>query len=84
MLLSSIYYPTSPLVVHQILLITEIFHENKKDEILGPVIVAILKELKKYWSEIPLLYALGLIFDPRIKLQGLTNALSHISSHLGY
>ncbi|KAK3229134.1 hypothetical protein Dsin_001015 [Dipteronia sinensis] len=39
-------------------------------------------KLKKYWSTIPFLYALGLIVDPRVKLSGLDFLLEFIGNNL--
>ena len=40
------------------------------------------KKFTKYWSTVPLLYALGVIIDPRVKLSGLETLLEYLGNIL--
>ena len=59
-LLSRVYYPTSSLVIYQIVEMSEMFAAYRDDGILGSAVVAIKVKFKKHWSEIPFLYDSGL------------------------
>ena len=39
-------------------------------------------KFKKYWSTIPLLYALGVIIDPRVKLSGFEALIKYLGEIL--
>ncbi|KAK0582662.1 hypothetical protein LWI29_028277 [Acer saccharum] len=80
--LSGVYYPTSSLIIHHIVEMFELLNNYREDEILGPVVVAMETKFKKYWSEIPFLYALGVIIDPRVKLSGLETLLDYLRENL--
>ena len=80
--LSGVYYPTSPLVIHTIIKISELFIKNKDNEILNAPIKAMQNFFLKYWKPIPFLYCLGAIFDPRIKLAGLENGFDNLCENL--
>ncbi|KAK3189262.1 hypothetical protein Dsin_028823 [Dipteronia sinensis] len=56
--------------------------DDWEDDMLGPAVVAMETKFKKYWSEMPFLYALGVIVDPRIKLAGLEYLLEFIGNKL--
>ncbi|KAK0571949.1 hypothetical protein LWI29_038573 [Acer saccharum] len=80
--LSGVYYPTSSLIIHHIVEMSELLNNYKEDEILGPAIVAMETKFEKYWYEIPFLYALGVIIDPRVKLSGLETLLDYLRENL--
>ncbi|KAK2640955.1 hypothetical protein Ddye_022718 [Dipteronia dyeriana] len=63
--LSEVYYLTSSQVIHQIVEMSEVLNSYREDEYLGTVVVAMETKLKKYWANIPLLYASSVIVDPR-------------------
>ncbi|KAK3212173.1 hypothetical protein Dsin_016879 [Dipteronia sinensis] len=69
--LSGVYYPTSSQAIHQIVEMSDMLNTYREDDLLGDAVVAKETKFKKYWSEMPFLYALGVIVDPRIKLAGL-------------
>lgn len=73
--LSGVYYPTSPLIMHHILEIASHLHESEKDQNLMTVVYPMKLKFLKYWQEIPLLYSFAFILDPRAKMRGLYNAL---------
>ncbi|XP_066313607.1 zinc finger BED domain-containing protein DAYSLEEPER-like [Miscanthus floridulus] len=67
--LSGVYYPTSPLILHHMLDIAHHLHENKKDQNLMAVVYPMKLKYLKYWENIPLLYSIAFILDPRAKLR---------------
>ncbi|KAK3225990.1 hypothetical protein Dsin_005852 [Dipteronia sinensis] len=69
--LSGVYYPTSSQAIHQIVEMSDMLNTYREDDLLGDAVVAMETKFKKYWSEMPFLYSLGVIVDPRIKLAGL-------------
>ncbi|KAK3193444.1 hypothetical protein Dsin_024754 [Dipteronia sinensis] len=52
--------------------------DDWEDDLLGDAVVAMETKFKKYWSEMPFLYALGVRVDPRIQLAGLEYLLEFI------
>ncbi|KAK3218934.1 hypothetical protein Dsin_012904 [Dipteronia sinensis] len=80
--LSGVYYPTSSQAIHQIVEMSDLLNTYKEDDLLGHAVVAMETKFKKYWSEMPFLYALGVIVDPRIKLAGLEYLLEFIGNKL--
>ena len=66
--LSGVYYPTSPLVLHHILEIASHLHDYEHDHNLDVVVVPIKAKFLKYWKHIPLLYSFAFILDPRLNL----------------
>ncbi|KAK0574519.1 hypothetical protein LWI29_024902 [Acer saccharum] len=80
--LSGVYYPTSCEAIHRIVEMSEAINNYRVDEHLGIAVVAMEAKLKKYWSTIPLLYALSIVIDPRIKLSGLEVFLEVIGTNL--
>jgi hypothetical protein len=73
--LSGVYYPTSPLVLHHILEIASHLHDYEHDHNLSAVVVPMKSKFLKYWKNIPLLYSFAFILDPRAKMRGLQNVL---------
>jgi hypothetical protein len=81
-ILSGVYYPTSPLLMHQIVLIANHLKEYEHDEILKEFVKKMKAKFYKYWKEIPDLYAFAFILDPRAKLEGFGHALSYLTASL--
>ena len=69
--LSSIYYLTSPLILHHLLEIASHLHASEKDQNLIVVVYPMKLKFLKYWHHIPLLYSFVFILDPRAKMRGL-------------
>ncbi|KAK3189421.1 hypothetical protein Dsin_028982, partial [Dipteronia sinensis] len=80
--LSGVYYPTSSQAIHQIVEMSDMLNTYREDDLLGDAVVAMETKFKKYWSEMPFLYALGVIVDPRIKLAGLEYLLEFTGNKL--
>ncbi|KAK3219659.1 hypothetical protein Dsin_013629 [Dipteronia sinensis] len=70
------------LAIHQVVEMFEMLNTYGKDTILSTAVVAMETKLKKYWSTIPFLYALGLIVDHRVKLSGLDYLLEFIRKNM--
>ncbi|KAK2641257.1 hypothetical protein Ddye_023020 [Dipteronia dyeriana] len=68
--------------IHQIVEMSELLNNYGEDEHLGAAVVAMETKLKKYWDNIPLLYALSVIVDPMVKLSGLEVLLEFIGINL--
>jgi hypothetical protein len=68
-LLSGSYYPTTNKVLPQLLRISTALqkHRDNFPEIIQPMD----NKLKKYFANVPLLYCLALVMDPRFRLSGL-------------
>jgi hypothetical protein len=82
--LSGVYYPTSPLMVHQLLLIAQHLKAHEDDDLLRPAVLKMQNKYLKYWKEIPLLYAFAFILDPRAKLDAFANVISLLTEAVGY
>ena len=77
-LLSGVYYPTANLILHNLLEIASLLREHENNALAGDAIFFMKKKYLKYWKEIPMLYALAFILDPRAKMKGLYNLLALI------
>jgi hypothetical protein len=73
--LSGVYYPTSPLVLHHILDFADHLHDYQNDNHLSACVKPMQAKFLKYWKKVPLLYSFAFVLDPRAKLKGLQNAL---------
>jgi hypothetical protein len=81
--LSSVYYLTSPLILHHVLDIAAHLHESEKDQNLIVVVYPMKLKFLKYWKNIPLLYSIAFILDPRAKLRGLFNVMVILKENIG-
>ena len=61
------YYPTSCLVVHNIVEIAIHVNSYENDNLLR-LCSSMKSKILKYWKEIPLVYAFFFILDPRTKI----------------
>jgi len=68
--LSGVYYPTSPLDLHHNLEIASHLHDGQRDQNLRPTVTPMKPKFLKYWENIPLLYSYAFILDPRAKMRG--------------
>ena len=60
--LSGVYYPTSPLVLYHILEIASHLHACEKDQNMRAIVYPMKLKFLKYWQDIPLLYSYAFIF----------------------
>jgi hypothetical protein len=63
--LSSIYYPTSHLMLHHILDIAGHLHAQETDPLLMNIVTLVKLKVLKYWQNIPLWYSFAFILDPK-------------------
>ncbi|WVZ62230.1 hypothetical protein U9M48_011997 [Paspalum notatum var. saurae] len=77
--LPGVYYPTSPLIMHTILYIAKHLHVYEHDKHIGPAVVPMKNKFLKYWKDIPYLYSIAFILDPRAKLRGFMSSLRLLS-----
>ena len=78
--LSGVYYPTSPLMIHHLVKIAIHLHRYQHDEHLRSVIQPMIDKYNKYWKNIPDLYSIAFILDPRAKIKGFTKVLRKLHS----
>jgi hypothetical protein len=81
--LSGVYYPTSPLIMHNILDIIQHLNQYENDALLRHVVTPMKSKFLKYWRDIPMIYAFAFILDPRAKLRGFSNILRLLSGLSG-
>ena len=77
--MSGVYYPTSPLILHHVLEIASHLNNYENDRDLRSVVVPMKDKFLQYWCDIPMLYSFAFILDPRAKLKGFTNVLRLLS-----
>ncbi|XP_072148491.1 zinc finger BED domain-containing protein RICESLEEPER 2-like [Setaria viridis] len=77
--LSGIYYPTAPLVLHHVLEIDGHLSTYKYDDDLKNVVAPMKAKYLCYWCDIPMLYSFAFILDPRAKMTGFSNVLQLLS-----
>ena len=80
--LSGVYYPTSPLMVHKLLLIASHLKQHETDPFLQHAVHKMQNKYLKYWREIPVLYAFAFILDPRAN--GFGAAISFLTAAVGH
>jgi len=68
--LSALYDPTSALILHHIIEIAAHLNNFENDNLLRSVVVPMKNKFLKYWRDIPMLYSIAFIMDPRAKIRG--------------
>ena len=81
--LSGVYYPTSPLVLYHILEIASHLHATERDHNFRNIVAPMKLKFLKYWEDIPLLYSYAFILDPRAKMKGFFNVLQLLANTTG-
>ena len=81
--LSVVYDPTSALILHHIIEIAAHLNNFENDNLLRSVVVPMKNKFLKYWRDIPMLYSIAFIMDPRAKIRGFNKALSLLSNLSG-
>ena len=66
--LSGIYYLTTNLVLDILLQIAKTFAKYRYNNVLREIVLKMEEKYEKYWLDIPFLYGLSLVLDPRFKL----------------
>nr|XP_034586551.1 zinc finger BED domain-containing protein RICESLEEPER 2-like [Setaria viridis] len=82
-ILSGVYYPTAPLILHHILEIAGHLNFYANDADLKHIVAPMKSKFLDYWSGIPMLYAFAFILDPRAKITGFSNVLQLMSQLTG-
>ena len=77
--LSGVYYPTSPLILHHVLKIASHLHASEREHNLRNIVYPMMLKFLKYWQHIPLLYSYAFILDPRAKMRGFFKVLQLLS-----
>jgi hypothetical protein len=73
--LSGVYYPTSPLMLHYLVKIAKHLKNYANDTHIRPIIQPIIDNYNKYCRNIPLLYSFAFILDRRAKMKGFSRVL---------
>ena len=81
--LSGVYYPTSPLVLHHVLEIASHLHAAERDQNLRQIVYPMKLKFLKYWPDIPLLYSYAFILDPRANIRGFHRVLQLLAESTG-
>jgi hypothetical protein len=81
--LSGVYYPTAPLMMHHILDFAEHLHTAENDASFRSIAAPMKLKFLQYWENIPLLYSYAFILDPRAKMKGFFNVLELLAKHTG-
>ncbi|KAK3229454.1 hypothetical protein Dsin_001335 [Dipteronia sinensis] len=81
--LSGVYYPTSPLAILKLYDMADVLRQYSENVMVASAVVAMQKKFEKYWGKIPLLYALGIIVDPRFRFNGLEFFSKELGECLG-
>ena len=77
------YYPTATLMLHHILRIARHLNSFENDRLLRAAVVPMKDKFLKYWRDIPILYAVAFILDPRAKMRGFNKLLVRLASLTG-
>jgi len=73
--LSSVYCPTSPLMIHYLIKIAIHLKYYANDIHLRNVVQPMVDKYNKYWRDIPFLYSFAFILDPKEKMMGFSKVL---------
>jgi hypothetical protein len=77
--MSSVYYSTSPLMLHHILHMHKHMNAYENGNLLRLVVVPMKEKFLKYQRDILVFYAFRFILDPRAKLRGFNNVLVRLA-----
>jgi hypothetical protein len=70
-------------MLHHIIRIARHLNAFENDKLLRCVVVPIKDKFLKYWKDIPILYAVAFILDPRARMRGFNKVLIKLSSLTG-
>ncbi|KAL4555440.1 hypothetical protein LXL04_038059 [Taraxacum kok-saghyz] len=80
---SDAYYPTSPLVLGEILLISHMMKEYKQSVLWEPVIRKMQSKFLGYYRTMPEVFTCAAALNPRIGIGGVENILEDIEGNFG-
>ena len=83
-ILSGVYYPTSCMVLERLYITARAFNRYQNDPDLHAVIYAMELKFRKYWEELPMLFPLACVMDPRYNLSGTKFIIDQISNALTF
>ena len=81
--LSASLRPTSPIVMHELILLSDVFKRYKDHQRLGTAVDAMVSKFLKYFYPLPHLYAFSILLDPRSRVPGLKTFLKLLKRQLG-
>ena len=76
-------YPKYPIVMHELILISEVLKTYKGHERFGTALAAMVEKFLKYFYPLPHLYAFSVLLDPRSRASGLKTFLKLLKRQLG-
>ena len=79
---SGVYYPTIQLIISHIYNIAQIFQEYRDNPIFTNACVVMEIKILKYWQDLPILFALASVMDPRLQLKGVQYFIDTINELL--
>ncbi|KAF7151268.1 hypothetical protein RHSIM_Rhsim02G0026300 [Rhododendron simsii] len=80
---SGVRYPTSCIVLNNLYNISLNFVNHREQPNLVSACIDMEGKFRKYYEEMPPIYLLAAVMDPRIKLEGVSLLLSGIGTNLG-
>ncbi|KAF7124630.1 hypothetical protein RHSIM_Rhsim12G0104300 [Rhododendron simsii] len=80
---SGVRYPTSCIVLNNLYNISLNFLNHREQPNLVSACIDMEGKFRKYYEEMPPIYLLAAVMDPRIKLEGVSLLLSGIGTNLG-
>ena len=83
-ILSGVYYPTSCMVLERLYITARAFNRYQNDPDFHAVIYAMELKFRKYWEELPMLFPLACVMDPRYNLSGTKFIIDQISNALTF
>jgi len=67
--------------LHHIIEIAAHLNKYENDNLLGSMVPPMKDKFLKYWRDIPILYSIAFIMDPRAKVRGFNKAEVLLSNH---
>ncbi|XP_058181412.1 zinc finger BED domain-containing protein RICESLEEPER 2-like [Rhododendron vialii] len=80
---SGVRYPTSCIVLHHLFNISVNFRKHREHPNFAHACIDMEGKFRKYYEEMPPIFMLAAIMDPRMKLQGVSLLLREIGTNLG-
>jgi hypothetical protein len=80
---SGVRYPTSCIVLHHLFNISVNFRKHREHPNFAHACIDMEGKFRKYYEEMPPIFMLAAVMDPRMKLQGVSLLLREIGMNLG-